>query len=95
MHLSDIFGWTATVVFSLMYIPQIIKTIKVQSVKDISLPMFLMGFVANIIALIYSILIHQSPLQIKYAIALVVLAIYIGVWWKIYSKERSDVTNIK
>ena len=88
MLLSDVFGWTATVLFSLMYIPQIIKTIKVQSVKDISLPMFLVGFIANIVALTYSILIHQPPLQIKYAIALVVLAIYIGVWWKIYSKEK-------
>ena len=90
MILSDILGWTATVMFSLMYIPQIIKTMKTQSIKDISLPMFLVGFSANIVALIYSILIHQPPLEIKYAVALVVLAIYIFIWWKIFSKESKQ-----
>ena len=87
MELSQILGWTATTIFSLMFLPQIIKTLKTQSIKDVSLPMFIMGFVGNIVALTYATMIKQPPLQIKYVIALCAIGIYIFVYYKIKGKK--------
>ena len=83
MCLSQILGWIATLLFSAMVIPQIYKTLKTQSVKDVSLPMFITGLIANCIVLWYALLINQNPLIIKYIIGIVVTAIYIGVYFKI------------
>lgn len=87
MELSQILGYLATTIFSIMYIPQIYKTLKLQSIDDVSLAMFIMGFVGNIIALIYAILIDQPPLIIKYIIALIVIGIYLGVYFKIKGQK--------
>ncbi len=73
MELSQILGYTATVIFSLMYIPQMMKTLKTKSIDDVSLPMFIMGFVGNIVALTYATMIKQPPLQVKYVIALIAI----------------------
>jgi len=89
-----VLGWTATILFSLMYVPQIYKTLKTNSVKDVSLPMFVMGFIANIIALCYAILINQPPLQIKYILALIVICIYIGIYFYVMKGKR-NVANFK
>lgn len=91
MELSQVLGYIATIIFSAMYIPQIWKTIKTQSVADVSLPMFIMGFIANIDALCYATMIHQKPLQIKYSIALVAIGIYIAVYFKMKNKESTMV----
>lgn len=87
MELSQILGYGATFLFSVMYVPQIIKTIKTKSISDISIPMFIVGFIANIDALIYATMIHQLPLQIKYTIALLALGIYIFIYYKIRGEK--------
>lgn len=87
MELSQILGYIATFLFSVMYIPQIIKTVKLQSVTDVSLVMYILGFVANIIALIYALMIHQTPLVVKYIIGIVAVSIYIGVYIKVRGKK--------
>lgn len=86
MELSQALGWIATILFSAMYIPQMYKTIKTGSVDDVSLWMFIVGFIANIDALAYATLIHQQPLQIKYSIALFAIGIYLFVYYKIKQK---------
>lgn len=83
MELSQILGYVATTMFSLMYLPQIFQTVKSKSVKDVSLPMFIVGFIANIDALVYATMIHQKPLQIKYTIALIVIGIYLVIYTRI------------
>lgn len=87
MELSQVLGWTATTLFTGMFIPQIYKTWKTKKVEDISLPMFLTGFVANIIAFCYATLIHQQPLQIKYTLALIAIGIYLWIYFKIRGKK--------
>lgn len=87
MELSQVLGWTATILFSAMYIPQIWKTIKTKSVTDVSLPMFITGFIANIIAFCYATMINQKPLQIKYTIALLAITVYLVVYFKIKGKK--------
>jgi MtN3 and saliva related transmembrane protein len=86
IELSQILGWTATILFSLMIVPQIIKTIKSKDTRGVSLLLFVIFLIANIIALAYAIMISQSPLIIKYSIAIVTTIFYIGLFF--YYKSR-------
>ena len=80
MELSQILGWIATFLFSIMIVPQMIKTIKSKDTNGVSLLLFMIFLVANVVALTYSILIHQPPLIIKYSIAIVTTLVYIAIF---------------
>lgn len=88
MDIAQILGWTATFLFSIMIIPQMIKTIKSKDTKGVSLLLFIIFLIANIIALIYSILISQPPLIIKYIIAIVTTIIYIVIFLYFYFRNK-------
>ena len=89
MALSDVLGWTATALFTLCYWPQIVKTYKTKTVEGLSFWLLFISFIANIIALCYATLIGQAPLQIKYILALVFLAICLGLYLRIYFKAET------
>ena len=80
MDIAQILGWIATILFSIMVIPQMIKTIKSKDTSGVSLLLFIIFLVANIIALIYAIMISQPPLIIKYIIAIVTTVVYIAIF---------------
>ncbi len=86
MDLSQYFGWTATILFSFMLVPQIIKTIKSKDTKGVSITLFIIYLIANIIALTYAFLISQTPLKIKYTIGLVTSVFYIAIF--VYYKQK-------
>lgn len=88
MDTAQILGWTATFLFSIMVIPQIIKTIKSKDTSGVSLLLFVIFFIANIIALIYALMISQPPLIIKYIIAIITTLIYIGIFMFYSYKKR-------
>ncbi len=90
MDTAQILGWTATLLFSIMVIPQIIKTIKSKDTKGVSLLLFIIFLIANIIALVYAIMISQSPLIIKYVIAIVETVFYISIFL-FYSNQKKKV----
>ena len=81
MDTPQILGWIATTLFSIMIIPQIIKTIKSKDTSGVSLLLFIIYFIANVDALVYALLIGQRPLVVKYTIALVTTAAYIGIYF--------------
>jgi len=81
METSQILGWIATFLFSIMIIPQMIKTIRSRDTRGVSLMLFIIFLIANIIALTYAMLINQSPLIIKYVIAIVTTITYIGIFF--------------
>ena len=85
--IASILGWIATILFSLMLIPQIIKTIKLKTTKGVSIELFIVYFVANCIALVYAILIDQNPLILKYMIGVVTAILYIYIYVKIKGSE--------
>lgn len=91
MQLSDILGWTATLLFTACYVPQIIKTAKTRTVDGLSFMLLLISFVANIIALWYAALIKQRPLQFKYSLALVFLSVCIYLYLGVYFEKRREV----
>ena len=85
---AQILGWIATFLFSIMIIPQIIKTIKSKDTKGVSLLLFIIFLVANTIALIYAYMISQSPLIIKYIIAIISTIIYIVIFLYYYVRKK-------
>ncbi len=91
MDTAQILGWIATFLFSIMVIPQMIKTIKLKDTSGVSLMLFIIYLIANIIALIYAFLIYQPPLIFKYIIAMITTIIYLILYWVYYKrkKERS------
>ena len=90
MDLAQILGWTATFLFSVMVIPQMIKTIRSKDTSGVSILLFVIYLLANIIALIYALLIFQTPLIIKYIIAIVTTAIYIGLYIMYYERKNGN-----
>ncbi len=95
LELSQFLGWTATFLFSVMLIPQIIKTIKTKDARGVSIILFIVYLIANIIALVYAILIDQNPLKIKYSLGIFTSVFYIGVfvYYKNQCKKREDNFN--
>ena len=88
MDFAQILGWTATFLFSIMVIPQMIKTIKSKDTKGVSLLLFMIFLVANIIALIYAFMISQPPLIIKYILAIMTTVAYIAIFLFYYAKNK-------
>lgn len=91
MDLAQILGWTATFLFSIMIIPQIIKTIKLKDTSGVSLALFVIFLAANMIALVYAFMINQYPLIIKYSIAITTTIFYIFLFLVYYTKKSDRV----
>lgn len=89
MDLAQWLGWIATFLFSVMVIPQIIKTITLKDTKGVSLLLFIIYLIANVIALVYAFMIHQMPLIIKYIIAIVTTVVYIILFVVYYRRAHS------
>ena len=56
MSFVDILGYSAGVVTTLIFLPQVIKTWKEKSAKDISLAMFVIAAVNDVMWIVYGIL---------------------------------------
>ncbi len=87
MELAQVFGWIATGLFSLMIIPQMIKTIKSKDTKGVSLLLFVVYLIANAAALVYAFFINQFPLILKYEIAILNTIVYI-ILFVYYSRRQ-------
>jgi len=61
-------GYIATILSIISFIPQAIKSWKTRSTKDISLPMYLIFTISQLLWLTYGILILSWPLIIANAI---------------------------
>ena len=92
MQLADILGWTATALFTVCYIPQIIKTSKTQTIDGLSFRLLGISFVANIVALCYVTLIKQPPLQIKYVLALLFLSMCIYLYVRVFLRNKGKLS---
>jgi MtN3 and saliva related transmembrane protein len=60
MNAIEILGYTAGTISALVFLPQVIKTWKSKSTKDISLIMFLFATLSVVLWLIYGILIKNG-----------------------------------
>ena len=88
--IDQILGWTATIIFSSMIIPQLIKTLRTRTTKGVSISLYIMYFIGNCVAICYATLIQQQPLQIKYSFALFITSVYIIFYYKIRREENAN-----
>lgn len=57
----DILGMTAGTISAITFLPQVIKTYRSRSAKDISVLMFTLATVSVILWLVYGIMINNGP----------------------------------
>ena len=76
--LTNIIGYSATVVATLIMLPQLIKTIKTKRVEDISMMMLIIFMVNNILWVIYGILSNGNPVIVANIIVfIIVLSVFV------------------
>lgn len=68
MIIAEIIGYVATLLSVVSFLPQVLKSWKTKSTKDVSLHMYLIFTTSQILWLVYGILIHSLPLAIANAI---------------------------
>lgn len=90
MHdpVSQTLGWIATLLFTICYVPQMLKTYRTKTVEGLSFRLLFISFIANIFALVYAFRIQQPPLQIKYILALLFLSGCIFLYLNVYFKTK-------
>jgi MtN3 and saliva related transmembrane protein len=59
MSVADIIGYTAGAITSLTFLPQVIKTWKEKSAKDVSLLMFIIAAANEVLWIIYGVLLNN------------------------------------
>ena len=77
MNAAEILGYAAGAVTAFTFLPQVIKTWREQSAKDISLTMFLIAFINEIMWLIYGFMIDNFVIILTNAVMLLMSGIMI------------------
>ncbi len=84
MESSDLIGMVAGTLTTVSFVPQVIKTWKSRSAKDISFGMFLLFSLGVTLWLIYGATIHSTPIILSNSItlALSISIIVMKMWFK-------------
>ena len=64
----DFIGYLAGFLAMISFLPQVVKTIRSRSAKDISLAMLLLTFATNVLYLIYGVALNLMPIVIMLSI---------------------------
>ena len=91
MTAVDILGMTAGVISSITFLPQVIKTYKTKSAKDISLLMFTFATTSVIMWLAYGIILGNVP--IIFTNSMVLLFSLIMLYFKFRYNEPTVKSN--
>ena len=70
MHFADFLGLTAGALTTAAFVPQVTKTWRSRSTKDISLGMYAIFSLGVLLWLVYGIYIHSLPIVVANAITL-------------------------
>jgi len=62
MLIAEFFGWVASVLTTLIFIPQIVKAYKTRLTNDISMLMMVLAVLGNVAWLIHASLTNNMPL---------------------------------
>lgn len=84
MQLIDVLGSMAGILTTLAFIPQVIRTWKTRSAKDLSLAMMLTFWVGVLLWLIYGICIQSMPVTVANGTTLVLQGSIL--WFKLKFK---------
>ncbi|HNR15912.1 MAG TPA: SemiSWEET transporter [Chitinophagaceae bacterium] len=80
MTAADMLGYAAGALTAFTFLPQVLKTWKEKSAKDVSLYMFIIAFVNEIMWLVYGVMINNWVIILTNAVMLVMSGIMI--WLK-------------
>jgi MtN3 and saliva related transmembrane protein len=87
MFFLDILGFTAGFCSMIIFVPQVYKTWKNKSAKDISIQMFIICFLSNILWIIYGLFLKEPAIYIT---NIVMLSL---VLTQIILKIKYDIAN--
>jgi MtN3 and saliva related transmembrane protein len=73
----DILGYAACAVTALTFLPQVIKTWKEKSAKNVSLMMFVIAFVNEVMWIAYGILRHDNVIIVTNVIMITMCSVMI------------------
>ncbi len=79
---AEILGYTAGAVTAFTFMPQVIKTWRDKSARDISLTMFLIAFINEIMWLVYGFMIDNFVIILTNAVMLLMSGIMIALKMK-------------
>jgi MtN3 and saliva related transmembrane protein len=68
MEIKILIGYIATVAGWIAFVPQIIKSIRARETKDISLAMYVIFWLGNILWFVYGLFSHNYPVMVNNAI---------------------------
>ena len=74
MQSTDILGYVGGILTSLSFIPQVIKSWKTKSVKDLSILMLIVSVIGGLLWLAYGVLSHAMPIVIMNVLFIFVIA---------------------
>ena len=77
MTAADILGYAAGALTAFTFLPQVLKTWKEKSAKDVALNMFIIAFVNEIMWLVYGIMINNWIIIATNAVMLIMSGIMI------------------
>ena len=86
--LTNIIGYSATIVATLIMLPQLIKTIKTKKVEDISKIMLILFMINNILWVIYGFLSNGIPVVVANSIVFIIVFAEFTLKIKYTSKKR-------
>jgi len=85
MLLEETFGWIASILTTLIFIPQIVKAFKTHLTNDISMLMMVLAVLGNSAWLIHATLTHNMPLIV--CASLIILMSLVLIIFK-YNNEK-------
>ena len=76
---SDIVGFAAGVCTTACFAPQVVKSIRTRSTRDISLGMYCLLFVGNSLWLVHGVQIGSRPIMVANAVTLILVAVILAM----------------
>lgn len=78
----DFIGYLAGFLAMVSYLPQVVKTLRSRSAKDISLGMLLLTLVTNILYIVYAVALELAPIVIMLSIMTCIVLAQIFLTWR-------------
>ncbi len=81
---SDFIGFTAGLCTTFAFAPQVVKTLRTRSTRDISLAMYLLMGLGNLLWLVHGLQVGSSPVVAANLVSLVLVGVML--WMKLRYK---------
>lgn len=87
----EFLGYLAGFLAMISFVPQVVRTIRLKSARDISLPMLFLTLMTNVLYVIYGIALHLIPVIVMLGIMSGIIVLQIGLTLKYRKNQDSTV----